>query len=141
MLSRNDLLPIVCLMISVWSMPMNLKPCNPLTRCYLVTAAILLIGFGTAVAIYLAADAPPDNPFAEYEQSKRFAHEVQRMGGKMALVANDASAWFAALWQGRQLAYTVACITLVVAAGYYLVASGIRPGEREAGTHDDSGGF
>jgi len=114
---------------------------NPLTRCYLVTAGILLIGFGTAVAIYLTAGDIPDNPFAEYEQSKRFSHEVQRMGGKMALVANDASAWFAALWQGRQLACTVACITLVIALVYYVVASGNKPDERAARPHDHKGGL
>jgi hypothetical protein len=110
-----------------------------MTRCYLVTAGILLAGFGSAVAIYLTAAEIPDNPFAEYEQSKRFSHEVQRMGGKMALVANDASVWFAGLWHGRQLAFTVACITLLIALGYYVVASGTKPGEHAAGTHDDDG--
>lgn len=122
-------------------MPMKLKPVNPLTRCYLATVGILLIGFGSAVAIFLTADDTPDNPFAEFEQSKRFAYEVQRMGGKMALVANDASTWFAALWHGQQLAYTVACITMVIALGYYIIASGIKPGERGTRPHDDDSGF
>jgi hypothetical protein len=122
-------------------MPLKQKPDNPLIRCYFVTAGILLVGFGSAVAIYLTADDIPDNPFAEYEQSKRFAHEVQRMGGKMALVANDASAWFAALWHGQQLAYTVAGITMVIALGYYVIASGLKPGERGTGHHDDKSAF
>lgn len=110
-------------------------------RCYLVTSAILLLGFGTSIVIYLTAEELTDNPFAEYENSKRFSHEVQRMGGKMALVANDMTSWFAGLWQGRQLAYTVACITLVVAVVYYVVASGIQPGGHEMSPHDDSSGF
>jgi hypothetical protein len=122
-------------------MPVKQKPITPLTRCYLVTAIILMIGFGTAIAIYLTADEIPDNPFAEFEQSKRFAHEVQRMGGKMAIVANDASVWFGALWHGRQLAFTVACITLVIAVGYYVIASGIKTGEHDAGQRDNDGGF
>ena len=109
-------------------------------RCYLVTAGILLTGFGIALAIYLTAEEIPDNPFADYENSKRFSHEVQRMGGKMALVANDAGAWFAGLWHGRQLAFTVACITLLIALGYYVVDSGIKPGEGLAGPHDDEHG-
>jgi hypothetical protein len=117
------------------------EPGSPLKRCYLVTAGILLTGFGAAVAIYLTSDEIPDNPFADYENSKRFSHEVQRMGGKMSLVANDMTAWCAGLWQGRQLAYTVACITIVIAAGYYVIASGIQPGERPAGPHDDDGGL
>ena len=120
-------------------MPVKEKPFNPLKRCYLVTAIILLIGFGTSVAVYLTATETPDNPFAEYEQSKRFAHEVQRMGGKMAIVANDASAWFAGLWHGRPLAGTVACLTLLIALLYYLVASGIKPGEEGAGPQNLNG--
>ena len=108
-------------------------------RCHLVTAGILLAGLGTAVAIYLTADEIPVNPFAEYENSKRFSHEVQRMGGKMALVANDLTAWFAGLWQGRQLAWTVACLTIVIAAGYYVVASGSAHGVEPAGPHDHDG--
>jgi hypothetical protein len=89
----------------------------------------LLAGLGTALVIYLTDREAPDNPFAEYENSKRFLHEVQRIGGKMALVANDLSGWFAGLWQGRQLALTVACLTLVVAALYWFMAGGRGPGE------------
>lgn len=110
-------------------------------RCYLVTAGILLAGSGTAIAIYLTAADIPDNPFADYENSKRFSHELQRMGGKMAIVANDASAWFAGLWHGQQLAYTVACITLLIALGYYVIASDMKGGEQGPGPHDDDGGF
>jgi hypothetical protein len=112
---------------------------NRMKRCHLVTAGILLAGLGTAVAIYLTADEIPVNPFAEYENSKRFSHEVQRMGGKMALVANDLTAWFAGLWQGRQLAWTVACLTIVIAAGYYVVTSGSAHGVEPAGPHDHDG--
>jgi negative regulator of sigma E activity len=121
-------------------MMMKQKPDNLLTRCHLVTAGILLIGFAAAVAIYLTAEDTPESPFAEFEQSKRYAHEVQRMGGKMALVANDLTAWFAGLWQGRQLACTVACVTLLVAAGYYVIASANRHGEHAAGPHDHNSG-
>jgi hypothetical protein len=119
-------------------MSTKLKHLTPLTRCYLVTLGILLCGIGSSVAIYLAADDTPENPFAEFEQSKRFAYEVQRMGGKMALVANDAGIWFAGLWQGRQLAYTVACITLVIALAYYVIASTVPPGDQDADHLDDS---
>ena len=121
-------------------MPRKQKNINPLTRCYLVTAVILLVGLGTSVAIYLAAGDIPENPFAEFEQSKRYSYEVQRMGGKMALVADDMTAWFAGLWHGRQLACTVACSTLVIALGYYVIASGIKAGEADVGPHDGDGG-
>jgi hypothetical protein len=115
------------------------EPVTPLKRCHLVTAGILLIGFGAAAVIYLAAEDTPENPFADFENSKRFSLEVQRMGGKMALVANDASAWFYALWHGRQLAFTVACITMLIALAYYVIDSDIKPGEQDVVPHDDAG--
>jgi hypothetical protein len=76
--------------------------------------------FGSAAAIYLTAGEKPNDPFAEFEKSKRFAYELERMGGKAALIANDFNRCFAGLWQGESLAYTVTVITVVIAAGYYL---------------------
>jgi len=101
------------------------KTTNPLTRCYIVTTAIMMIGFGVASAVYLTAGVAPDDPFAEFEKSKRFANEVERMGGKTAILANDLHKWFVGLWQGESLAYTLVVITIVIAAGYYFIASGL----------------
>ena len=100
-------------------------------RHNITTATILVTGCAGAVAIYVAADSPSDNPFEEFENSKRFTHSVEVMGGKMALVANDMSKWFSSLWQGQQLAFTVAIITVVFAAVYYLIASGIESNKDE----------
>lgn len=102
-----------------------MKITAPLKRCSIVTVAILLVGLGSAVAIFLAAVEVPPDPFAEFEKSKKFAYELERMGGKAALAANDLNKWFAGLWQGEMLAYTVAVITLVIAAGYYVIATGL----------------
>jgi hypothetical protein len=89
----------------------------------ITTATILLTGCIGAVAIYATAEPPSGNPFEEFEHSKRFTRSVEVMGGKMSLFANDMNNWFSSLWQGRQLAFTVVVITLVIAAGYYLLAS------------------
>jgi len=106
-------------------MKTGLKISDPLTRCYKVTATILLVGLGGAVIIYMTAGKAPHDPFAEFERSKKFAYELERMGGKAALVANDFNRWFAGLWQGESLAYTVAAITILIAAGYYFIASSL----------------
>lgn len=98
---------------------------DPLKRCYIITAAILLVGFGTAVAIYLTAGEAQVDPFAEFENSKKFAYELERMGGKAAIAANGLNKWFAGLWQGETLAYTVAVITIIIAAGYYFIATSL----------------
>jgi len=104
-----------------------------LFRCYTVTAAILLVGFGSAAAIYLTAGEAPADPFAEFEKSKKFAYELERMGGKAALVANDVNRWFAGLWQGENLAFTVAVITMVIAGGYYFIATSLVAEARRIG--------
>jgi hypothetical protein len=89
-------------------------------RCILV-AITLFSGWGYSTYLYLTAVPPEENPFAEYENSKRFANSVERMGGKLSLVANDLLSWFGGLWKGETLAYTVAVITLAVAVCLYIV--------------------
>ena len=101
------------------------KITDSLKRCYIVTSAILLVGFGGAIAIYVTAGEAANDPFAEFEKSKKFAYELERMGGKAALVANDLNKWFGGLWQGETLAYTVAAGTIFIAAGYYFIATSL----------------
>ena len=100
-------------------------------RSSIATATILLIGFSSTIAIYITAQPPSANPFEEFEGSKRFTRSVEVMGGKMSLVAHDLSKWFSSLWQGQQLAFTVAIITVVIATAYYLIASGIENNRAE----------
>ncbi len=101
------------------------KAIDPLKRCHAITTAILLAGFSCAVGIFFTAGETPANPFDEFEKSKKFAYELERMGGKAALAANDINKWFAGLWQGEALAYTVAVITVIIAAGYYFIATSL----------------
>ncbi len=101
------------------------RPSDILKRYYIVTSAILVTGFGSAAAIYLTAADAPDDPCAEFEKSKKFAYELERMGGKAALAAHDFNSWFAGLWRGEALAYTVAAVTVIIAAVYYFIATGL----------------
>jgi len=110
---------------------MKSQTARHMKRCRITTAAILLAGLASAICIYFTAEELPENPLLEFENSKRFTHEVEIMGGKSALLANDLSKWFSGLWHGQQLAYTVAIITIIVAAGYYFIASGIEDGTEE----------
>jgi hypothetical protein len=96
-----------------------------LRRCRTAAAAILLAGWGGALAIYLTAGEAAVDPMAEFEQSKKFSYELERMGGKAALAANDLNKWFAGLWQGQTLAFTVGVITVIIAAAYCFIASGL----------------
>ncbi len=106
------------------------KNSGSLERCHVVAAAILVAGLGSAVAIYLTSAEAPVDPFSEFENSKKYAHEIERMGGKAALAANAINKWFSGLWHGETLAYTVAVITLIIAAVYYYVATSLEEERR-----------
>ena len=104
-----------------WKMP-DLQ-----TRLYLVTVIILLVGLGSAILIYLTAQNDlesalgyesvngtvyPTNP----EDSKRYMHDLEHYGGKANVLVNELRSWFAGLWHGKTLAFSVACITLVISS-------------------------
>ncbi len=93
---------------------------SPTMRRRVAVAAILALGWGAAVAIYVTAPAPEEDPWiAEMQSSREYERQVEVLGGKGALLANDLTRWLAGLWHGQSLAYTVACLTIVVALLYY----------------------
>jgi len=93
------------------------------TRLRLSALVILGLGLASALGIYLAAaDAPTSAALAEMHGSKPYIHQLERFGGKAAVLFDEFNRWFAGLWQGRQLGITVAWITIFIAAGLFLVA-------------------
>ncbi len=118
---------------------MKLQITNLRSLSYLVTAVILLVGLGGSVLIYLAADKHPDNALGYDvvggdvypimpEDSKMYKHDLELFGGKANVIANDFTRWFAGLWQGESLAYTVACLTIIVSLGFFLIANHLTSG-------------
>ena len=102
---------------------MKWKIKNPQIRLYLIASIILLTGLGSSLSIYLTADDASENVL-DYgpETSKMFTHDLELYGGKANVLAHEFSHWFVGLWQGKSLAFTVACITIIVTLGFYLVA-------------------
>jgi hypothetical protein len=84
-------------------------------RLRFITTAILIGGFGAAIAVYFVARARPANPLG-YEplETKQYLRDLEVYGGKANVLAAEFREWFAALWYGKQLAYTIAVITLLV---------------------------
>ena len=100
----------------------------------LAAATTSVVGFASAIWIYLTATAPPENPLGyEPEDSKQYLRELERYGGKANVVATEITAWFNGLWHGRRLAFTVTCITVLV-AGALLLASIPLPSDRDGET-------
>ena len=54
--------------------------------------------------------------------SKMYVRELQRFGGKAAVLFDEFGRWFAGLWQGKSLAITVAWISILVSLGVFLFA-------------------
>jgi len=99
-------------------------------------ALVLVAGLACAAWIYEKADDSPDlsgayqiivvngvpQPIAPNE-SKMYQRELQRYGGKMALLLDDINRWWSGLWRGKSLALTVAFLTLVFSSGILLIAA------------------
>ena len=92
-------------------------------RLQLGALVVLALGLASALGIYLAAaDDPASAALHEMRNSKPYVHQLERFGGKAAVLFDQFNHWFAALWKGRQLGITVAWITLAVAGVMLLVA-------------------
>jgi hypothetical protein len=80
-----------------------------------LTIALLAAGFGAAIVIFFAAGLPPENPLG-YDplETKKYIHDLQLYGGQANVLAAEFREWFTGLWQGRNLAYTVAALTVLL---------------------------
>ena len=99
---------------------------------------ILVTGLSGALLIHLIAEDVPDAslgyvvangkvfPLAARD-SKKYRHEIERFGGKTALLFDDFNRWFAERWQGKTLAKTAAWISILVALGLYVFAATLGP--------------
>jgi hypothetical protein len=104
------------------------RPTAAQVRLRLLAGAVVLVGFAIATWIYLTAAGTPENPLGyEPEDSKRYLRDMQRYGGKANLIGSELAEWFSGLWHGRRLAFTVACLTLLVAGVLVLAALPLPP--------------
>ena len=89
-----------------------------------IALMILLVGLGSAGAVYLTVEPTPVNS-SEYDRfaSKKYVRDLERFGGKFAVVTAELSEWFAGLWQGRALAATVGILSLALAALLWFVST------------------
>ena len=98
---------------------------GPRKRLYLGSALILVIGLCAAAAVYLTAGdvAYPVAP----EDSKAYQRELERFGGKANVLAVELTRWFAGLWRGKALAYTLAAVSVAVSLALYVWARILEP--------------
>jgi hypothetical protein len=128
---------------------MTRKRSQKQARLFFASTAILLLGLGSAAAIYVAADREPEEgqgyevvsgkiyPGMQ-ERSKKYLHDLELYGGKAAVLADDLNRWFDGLWKGRSLAVTVACISIILSFGFFVAARNVhRDGSAEGRQEED----
>jgi hypothetical protein len=79
------------------------------------------VGLLGSIAIYWNAATPPGNPLGyDPEDTKQYLRQMQMYGGNANVLASELREWFASLWRGERLAFTVAFLTLLAAGTYWL---------------------
>jgi len=88
-----------------------------------ISAVLLAVGLGVAAAAFLlAAPEPEDDGLDDPLHNKKYVHELKVLGGQANVLAAEFQDWFAAQWQGRTLARTIAVLTLISVGAYRFVA-------------------
>ena len=106
------------------------KNVNRRMRLHLATAALLLAGLSGSAFIYLNATGSSGNSSEyEFEGTKQYVHDLELYGGKANVLATEFGKWFAGLWHGKSLAFTLATITIIISLGLFLVAHHMPPAE------------
>ena len=103
--------------------------------------AIFALGLGAATAIYLLTDDWDEAADSQTvivngvtyslpaNATKLYVRDLQRFGGKAALVFDDVNRWFAGLWHGKALAGTILWISVIASLAVLLVAQYLFPNE------------
>jgi hypothetical protein len=93
-------------------------------KIYAVGYAVLAVGCGCSFWAYHVAvnDELGDALMAQARDTKGYQGQMELLGGKANVLGNDIQGWFLGLWHGRNLAYTLAVITIVLALACFYVA-------------------
>ena len=103
------------------------------TRLKLISVIILLVGLGSATWIYQGAENTPYGALGYLneggilfpvmpEDSKQYLRSMELYGGKANVLADQFRRWFVGLWHGKSLAFTVACIAILISFGFFFTA-------------------
>jgi hypothetical protein len=90
----------------------------------LISYVIFSVGILISVVIYVIARPPMENPFGYNPlNTKVYLRELELYGGKGNIMAAEFMEWFVGLWQGKNLSYTIACITVIISIILWFIGS------------------
>jgi hypothetical protein len=97
---------------------------QPQARIRHITAGILAAGLGSAALIYIFARSQTDNALGyDPMDTKRYLRDLELFGGKGNVLATEFSLWWQGLWQGRNLAFTIVFLTVLLALIFWYFAT------------------
>jgi hypothetical protein len=99
----------------------------------LFSAVILAVGLGSAISIYLTVGNNRDSYLLDdavggyihamtSKDAKMYGHDLKLYGGKANVPPDEFMPWFAGLWHGESLAFTIAYITVYISFVFFLFA-------------------
>jgi hypothetical protein len=103
-------------------------------RLYLISAAILLLGLASALLIYFTASDAPETGQAFYDSpqlSKKYIRELERFGGKQAVIFDEIIRWLDDRFSGKALGVTIGWLSAAVALALFLFARWLPPDKRD----------
>lgn len=110
---------------------------QPAARIRHVTMGILAAGLGSAILLYLFAPTQADGGLGyDPMDTKKYLRDLELFGGKGNVLATEFTLWWQGLWHGRNLAFTVAWLTVFLALIFWLIAT---RRARELGAEPESG--
>lgn len=98
------------------SFPSHAEQVTAQARARWMGGILLGAGLILSIAIFMRTD-PTDGDPDPYElnaqNSKRYEDQLERIGGKGAILGVEVQSWWDSLWHGRKLAYTVLTLSVV----------------------------
>src|SRR4051812_1781687 len=104
-----------------------------MNRFSIAALLVLAAGLGAGVTIYFTADDPAPNAYLivgdtayayDAATSKTYVRQLERFGGKSAVLFDEFNRWFASLWQGKRLGITIAALSAGGALALFWLARG-----------------
>ena len=93
----------------------------------LIAGLVLIVGLTTAAAIYFTAEDEPQLSSSyvivvDPAMTKTYVRDLERFGGKAAVLFDEFNRWLAGRWHGRALGITIAWLSVGAAGLLYWVA-------------------
>ena len=108
------------------------SPRNRERRLRRLAWGILAAGFAASAILFFAAGPEAENPLGyDPMDTKVYLHDLEVYGGTANVLAAEFREWFAGLWHGRNLAGTVAVLTILAVLALRFVAARLPPAAPE----------